>query len=148
MQVGKHLLTQWSSTQSTVALSSAEAELNAFVKGASEGLGVSHLYQEFGHTMSLCLSTDSSAARGIVMRRGPGKVKHLRVRQLWVQELFGARHLKRCKIPRSLNSAGPFTHHWLANEGRIVFTRLRLLPTCALAQAEGGCERYPPRQPD
>ena len=39
---GRHLIVHWSRTQQLVALSSAEAELNAAVKAAQEGLGVAH----------------------------------------------------------------------------------------------------------
>ena len=38
MMCGSHLIHHWSRTQATVALSSGEAELNAAVKGISEGL--------------------------------------------------------------------------------------------------------------
>ena len=37
----------WSKLQSNVALSSAEAELNASMKGLFEMMGVCHLYEEF-----------------------------------------------------------------------------------------------------
>jgi len=42
MLMGKHLLAQWSSTQTVIALSSAEAELNAIVKMFSETIGLKH----------------------------------------------------------------------------------------------------------
>ena len=45
---GQHMIVHWSRTQQLVALSSAEAELNAAVKAAQEGLGVAHLSEELG----------------------------------------------------------------------------------------------------
>ena len=74
---GKHLITHWSSTQTTVALSSAEAELNALVKAVSETLGIKNMLKWSGRNSSVEVFTDSSAANGIVHRTGCGKVKHL-----------------------------------------------------------------------
>ena len=76
----------WSRTQQLVSLSSAEAELNASVKAAQEGLALKHLAQELGDPVWLRLRGDSSANDGILKRSGTGKVKHLSVRRLWLQE--------------------------------------------------------------
>ena len=65
---GEHLLTHWSSTQTTVALSSAEAELNALVKAISESLGIKNMMSHAGVSLGVEVFTDSSAARGIVHR--------------------------------------------------------------------------------
>ena len=43
IMLGGHLLMHWSSTQSTVSLSSAEAELNAIIKAFSETSGVKNM---------------------------------------------------------------------------------------------------------
>ena len=45
---GTHLLVWWSRTQQLIALSSAEAELNASIKAAVEGLGVCNMAWELG----------------------------------------------------------------------------------------------------
>ena len=45
---GQHLVHHWSSTQTVVALSSMEAELNAIVKGVAEVLGLKNLLAECG----------------------------------------------------------------------------------------------------
>ena len=53
----------------------------------------------FGFRVEWALATDSSAARGMPLRQGVGKVRHLDTRALWVQQatrLFGQRALK-CK---------------------------------------------------
>ena len=84
--VGKHCLKTWSSTQATIALSSAEAELYALCKGASQALGAMALLEDFGIKASAKLRADSTAAIGIVRRSGLGKVRHLNVRYLWMQE--------------------------------------------------------------
>ena len=84
--VGTHCLKTWSSTQATIALSSAEAELYAMCKGASQALGAMALLEDFGIKMNAKLRADSTAAIGIVRRSGLGKVRHLNVRYLWMQE--------------------------------------------------------------
>ena len=45
---GTHCLKTWSKTQAIVAKSSAEAELYAVVRGATEGLGMTTLLNDFG----------------------------------------------------------------------------------------------------
>ena len=63
-----HIISFWSKTQSTVALSSGEAELNALVKGCCDAIGVLELLRELGADANLncktTLQTDSSAASG------------------------------------------------------------------------------------
>ena len=77
---GQHCLKMWSSTQATVALSSAEAELYALTKGAAQGLGMTALLHDFGPTATVTVHTDASAAIGIVRRAGLGKLRYLNVR--------------------------------------------------------------------
>ena len=83
---GSHVLRTWSGTQATVALSSAEAELIAAVRGASEALAARSYLRDLGADCSLVLRLDSSAAIGITRRTGLGKVRHLDTRLLWIQE--------------------------------------------------------------
>ena len=45
---GSHLLAHWSRTQTTVALSSGEAELNVSLKGGVELFGIGELLAELG----------------------------------------------------------------------------------------------------
>ena len=83
---GAHTISWWCKLQATVALSSCEAELNASLKGAVERLNAQGLAKGFGDDPSLELRTDASAARGVIMRQGVGKIRHLHVKQLWLQE--------------------------------------------------------------
>ena len=121
---GTHLLHHWSSTQATIALSSAEAELNAIVKACSEGLGFQNVLCEFNLEVPIQIGTDSSAAKGIACRRGAGKVKHLETRQLWVQDLVYNTRVQIEKIPRTINPADLFTHHWLKVDGVTHLTKM------------------------
>ena len=84
---GEHLLKHWSVTQKSITLSSGEAELGGgVVKGATEGIGLQALAHDLAIEFALQLYADSSAAIGICRRSGIGRVRHLAVGQLWVQE--------------------------------------------------------------
>ena len=83
---GHHCIKTWSSTQSVIALSSGEAELYGVVKGASAGLGFQSIATDLGIKLGLEIFSDSAAARGIMKRSGPGKVRHIHVQELWVQQ--------------------------------------------------------------
>jgi hypothetical protein len=80
------------------------------VKAASSGIGISEVLKELMAEAKLVIYTDSVAAKGIVMRRGAGRVKHLSVKQLWVQEVVRDRDVYICKVPRDLNPADLLTH--------------------------------------
>ena len=95
-----------------VALSSCEAELTAALKGVIEGLNVQRLASTLGDEVSLELKTDASAARGVILRQGVGKVRHLQVKQLWLQENVAAGELSIVKIPRADNCADALTYPW------------------------------------
>ena len=56
------------------------------VKGSVELMGMRSILQDFGYRVSLDLSTDATAAIGMVVREGLGKVRHLAVADLWVQD--------------------------------------------------------------
>ena len=80
------MLKWWSKTQPTLALSSGEAELAAIVRSTSEGLGMQAVMEEFGIPVKLVVKSDAVAAIGIVKRQGLGRVRHLAVGDLWVQQ--------------------------------------------------------------
>ena len=83
--LGAHTLKTWSSTQSSVALSSGEAEFNGVIRAAGMGLGYQSLLEDLGLKVPLRVWTDSSAAIGICSRQGLGKLRHLDTHMLWVQ---------------------------------------------------------------
>ncbi|CAE8682082.1 unnamed protein product [Polarella glacialis] len=97
------LISTWSRTQTTVALSSCEAEFVAISQGLVEGKAVQSLAKELGTEMPLTICTDSSSARALSMRRGFGRLKHLEVRSLWVQQEFKEKSFELVKVPTALN---------------------------------------------
>ena len=86
LMFGAHFVKSWSSTQKTVALSSGEAELIALVKCSCELIGVLQRVAAWNDELEGYIFTDSTAALGVVGRRGAGKLWHVRVGQLQVQE--------------------------------------------------------------
>ena len=53
---------------------------------------------------------DSSAARGVMQRVGCGRIRHLQLKHLWVQELINAERVHVQWIPRAENCADILTH--------------------------------------
>ena len=90
---GSHCLKSWSSTQSVIAGSSGEAEYYGIVKGGSNSLGMRSLMGDLGVTVSIHIKSDASAAIGIASRRGLGKIRHLEVSQLWLQQRVASEEL-------------------------------------------------------
>ena len=86
---GAHCWKAWASTQGAVALSSAEAEFYAMVEAGQRGKWAVTVATELGVSLvgcSLVLQTDSEAAKSFVSRRGLGRMRHIEVRELWLQE--------------------------------------------------------------
>ena len=121
------MVQHWSRTQQVVSLSSAEAELHALTKCAAEGMAAVNMMKECYVPIPLKLLTDSSAARGIIKRNGVGKVKHLEVKCLWIQEREERGDLCCVKIPRLQNSSDLLTHHYTENEGKLHLTSMGMI---------------------
>ena len=139
---GCHALTWWSRKQARVALSSCEAELNALCKAVAEGLLISHVCLLFGECDGMVLLTDSSAAKGVVLRSGVGKLKHLSVKQLWLQEVIANGQASVQKVARERNPADSLTHEWVQKDSRffdsVGFATFNSSET-SYPRAEGGC---------
>jgi hypothetical protein len=128
IRMNSHVISFWCKSQSTIALSSGEAELNAMVKGCSEGIGVLELMRELGCDATVySIETDSSAARGTVMRHGAGRIKHLSTKQLWIQGAVKHYKITPVKICRSVNSADVLTHSCTTRDFNNHMERLGLI---------------------
>ena len=109
--IGGHVIKSYARQQRTVALSSAEAELHAMVAASAETIGIVSLCRDMGVEMTGEVYADSSAALGIAQRSGAGKVRHLRVQALWVQEVRSTGRLGYHKVLGSRNPADILTKH-------------------------------------
>ena len=65
------------------------------------------------------VSTDASAAKGIASRRGLGKVHHIEVHQLWVQDKVANGEIEIRKVEGKTNIADGLTKHVTAEDIRI-----------------------------
>ena len=87
--IGSHCIKTWSSTQGAIALSSGEAEFYGMVEAVIKAKGLLSLAKELGYTdlvNVVHLSTDSNAAKGFVSRQGFGKMKHIEIKDMWLQK--------------------------------------------------------------
>ena len=57
------------------------------------------------------VNTDSSAAKSMVMRKGAGRVRHIEVRELWVQDRVANGELQIFKVKGEFNAADGLTKH-------------------------------------
>jgi hypothetical protein len=76
-------------SQAIISLSSGEAEYYGLVKGGCIGRGARALLGDRGVRVRVKLKTDAS---GIASRNGLGKVRHIEVNQLRLQEEVGSDH--------------------------------------------------------
>ena len=109
VQLGNHTLKTWSLTQAVIALSSGEAEYYGLVKDASFGIGIRNMLADFGVTTQVELLTDASAAKGIASRKGIGKVRHIEVNQLWLQDKVRTGEVQVVKVKGDKNTADALT---------------------------------------
>ena len=109
--LGEHCIKAWSSNQPVIALSSGEAEFYGIVKGASNALGVCGILKDLAVEAQVAVSTDSSAAKGIANRRGLGKVRHIELSEVWVQDRVARGQITMYKIAGGDNSSDSLTKH-------------------------------------
>ena len=79
-------LYQFVRNQSVIAQSSGEAEYYGAVSTTYEALLIHRLFKFLGITLKMKHGLDSTAARGMCNRIGVGKVKHLEIKTLWLQQ--------------------------------------------------------------
>ena len=105
------MIKHYSATQTTIALSSGEAELTGLVKGASHSLGFQALAEDMGINLSIDIFSDASAAIGICRRRGLGKIRHLQAGYLWIHERLQAGDSNIHKVQGQENPADMLTKY-------------------------------------
>ena len=103
----------YSRGQTTIAQSSGEAEFYGAASVINEAIGLSGIYAELGIPMTIVLQLDSTAAIGMIQRRGTGRARHMDLRHLFLQErlrdgTIGAIE----KIDTSVNLADVGTKHF------------------------------------
>ena len=111
LMLGTHLIKSWSSTQTSVSLSSGEAEFYGVVKASGISLGYQALLRDLGHVLPVRVWTDSTATIGICGRQGLGKLRHVDTQCLWIQQRVRDRTIELVKVRGEENPADLFTKH-------------------------------------
>ena len=108
---GGTCLKTWSTTQTVVAMSSGEAEYYAAFKDCAEGLAIKSMCKDLGIELDVRLWTDSTACKGICNRAGIGKLKHIDVQLLWLQDAVRKGIVELVKVRGDVNPADLMTKH-------------------------------------
>ena len=102
---GDQFVKAWSRTLPVIALSTGEAELASVVRASTEGLGLQSVLADLGLKATLEVASDATAAIGIVKREGLGRVRHLAVADLWIQQKQADGTITYRKVPGTENSS-------------------------------------------
>jgi hypothetical protein len=93
-------------TQGNLSTSSGQAELGGIQRGAMFGVYVQNVWSAtYGETLPITVHTDSAAGKVMGTRRGCGKVRHLEIRELYIQQLTNSGRVKIEKVAGQLNEA-------------------------------------------
>ena len=109
--MGNHCVKSWSATQPVITLSSGEAELIGLTKGISYALGIKSLCADLGFQVQVEVKADATAAIGMASRRSTGKVRHLDVSHLWIQERIRNGDVLVTKVAGADNPADAMTKY-------------------------------------
>ena len=66
---------------------------------------------DLGIDSRIRVHTDASTAKAIASRKGLGKVRHIEVNQLWIQDRVGSGDVELYKIPGTINPADALTKY-------------------------------------
>ena len=124
IRLGCAVVRSWSKDQQTVAKISAEAELYAANYGGEQALGMQTMLKEMGHEARIVVHIDSSAAIGVLQRKGIGKIRHLDVADLWMQSAIRKGKLMVEKVDGAANDADLLTKPLAAHAMHTIMERL------------------------
>jgi hypothetical protein len=102
-------LSFWSRTQAIIAQSTAEAELLALSLAVNESRLAQSLLRELGFEVIPRLYCDSTAAVALTARTGPGRIKHIDIRHLALQQQRLEGELEVLHAPGATNVADILT---------------------------------------
>lgn len=137
--IGPHAVDCCSVSQGAVALSSGEAELGAINRAAAGGLQTREILACFGLDLKLVIYSDSSAGRAMTQRRGAGKVRHLEVKDLWLQEKVRRQLLKVAAVRSEVNPADVGTKYLEASKIQGLLRLSGMRPARGWTQAAIAC---------
>ena len=109
--IGDCCIRHYAKTQTTISLSSGEAELHGIAQGSAQALGVQALLKDMGWNLSCHIHSDATAALGICRRKGLGKIRHLDCTDLWIQEAVHSKRIFLHKVDGKQNPADVLTKY-------------------------------------
>ena len=109
MCIGDHAIKTWSSTQTVVALSIGEVEMYAINKTAATGMGGQNILKDLGINLELRVFTDATTGKSLVSRSGLGKVRHIAVNELLLQNHVQTKTVTMFKIKNTFNPSDMMT---------------------------------------
>ena len=109
--LGQCLIKHWSKTQTTISLSSGEAELHGIAQGCAQALGLQSLLRDIGWELKIQVWSDATAAIGIARRKGLGEIRHLDCTDLWVQDKIRSKQILLQKVLGAENPADVLTKY-------------------------------------
>ena len=74
-------------------------------------LGTKNMLLEWGLDLEIKLHSDASAAIGIARRKGVGRIRHIEVTQLWLQDKVKEGRIHVIKVHTKTNQADALTKH-------------------------------------
>ena len=106
-----HVLVQsWAKTQPTVALSTCEAEYVSANYGGVKAFSLNNVLKEVGlGCENITLFCDASSAIAVTKRPGTGRLRHLHVAYLWLQQKVKEGSLRIARILGKVNLGDVFT---------------------------------------
>ena len=105
VRFGSRMLDCSVAKQSLAALSSGEAEFYGIVRAVATSKQTSHVLEQTGMKAEMTIASDSSAARRICTRTGSGKVRHLSIKEMWIQEAYRKEEFQLVSVDTLLNRA-------------------------------------------
>ena len=102
---GSHMLDCRVAQQSMVAPSSGEAEFYGIARAVATSKQTSHILEQIGMQSEVTIASDSSEARGVCTRTGSRKVRHLSIKELWIQESYRRKEFQFVSVDTLLNWA-------------------------------------------
>ena len=76
---------------------------------ATEALGLRSLAQDLGMRVNIVMYMDASAAIGVLQRQGLGRMKHIEVQSLWLQDSARKKEVEIRKVHTDENLADLMT---------------------------------------
>ena len=97
----------------------------AINKSAAQGLGAQSLLNDLNVTLDVRVYTDATTGKSMASRRGLGKVRHISVNELWIQEHVRNKTITRVKIKNKFSPSDILTKYLTKAEVEMIMEHLQ-----------------------